>query len=236
MRFMSTDHPARPIDAVLCDIDGVLRHWPSAAVVESAHGLAPGVFTATAYAPERLLPAITGQVEDRRWRESIADALVAEGHCATLPEARAAVAYWSSLRPRVDEDVLAMLRLAREIVPVILVSNASTRLESDLEDLGLAEFVGDLVNTARIGFAKPDPRVFEYAADSVGVSVRRCLFVDDTRGHVEAARALGITAVHFREPADLEQGLRPLLAPLAAPPPRSSAPDGVLSAEPGLEE
>ena len=220
---------SRPFDAVLCDIDGVLRHWPSDSVLESAHGLVPGAFRATAFAPERLLPAITGEVEDGRWRESVAEGLVAEGHCASAAEARAVVARWSALRPRVDEDVLAMLQLAREVLPVVLVSNATTRLEADLEEQGLAEFSADLVNTSRLGFAKPDPRVYEFAARRAGVPAERCLFVDDTRENVEAARAAGMTAVHFREPGDLETALRPLFPLL-----RRSAPSGVvLSAGPG---
>lgn len=208
---------SRAFDAVLCDLDGVLRHWPSDAALESAHGLAPGAFAAVAYAPGRLRPAITGEVTDERWRESVAEGLVEEGHCATLADARAVVAQWSGVRPRVDDDVLALLQSAREVLPVVLVSNATSRLETDLKDLGLTEFVDEVVNTSRIGFAKPDPRVFAHAAQRAGVPVERCLFVDDTWEHVEAARAAGMHAVHFHEAADLEEALRPLFPLLRRP-------------------
>jgi putative hydrolase of the HAD superfamily len=201
---------ARAFDAVLCDIDGVLRHWPSDDALEQAHGLTPGAFAATAYAPQRLLPAITGEVSDEQWRASVAVGLVDEGHCATLAAARAVVAQWTSTRPRVDENVLALLQMARGVMPVALVSNATSRLEADLADLGLAEFADDVVNTSRIGCAKPDPRVFEHAARHVGVPVERCLFIDDTWEHVESALGLGMSAVHFHEAADLEEALRPL--------------------------
>lgn len=219
-----TSGPAgsRPFDALLCDIDGVLRHWPSDSVFESTCGLAPGAFAATAYAPQRLLPAITGRVTDEQWRESVAVGLVADGHFVTAVDALGIVAHWSSLRPRVDEDVLALLRAVREIVPVVLVSNATTRLESDLTDQGLGEFVADLVNTSRIGFAKPDSRVYAYAASRAAVPAGRCLFVDDTRRNVEAARDAGMTGVHFREPADLVGALRPLLTSSPRSPPTRS--------------
>jgi putative hydrolase of the HAD superfamily len=207
----------RAFDAVLCDVDGVLRHWPSDSELEAAHGLAPGALAGVAFAPGRLRPAITGEVSDSRWRESVAEGLVEEGHCATLADAQAAVAQWTGLRPRVDDDVLALLQLAREVLPVVLVSNATTRLEADLKDLGLAEFVDEVVNTSRIGFAKPDPRVFAHAAQQAGVPVERCLFVDDTWEHVEAAREAGMHAVHFHGPADLEEALRPLFPLLRRP-------------------
>ncbi|MEU6976246.1 HAD-IA family hydrolase [Streptomyces sp. NPDC046371] len=75
-------------------------------------------------------------------------------------------------------------------------SNATTRLEDDLAALGLADAFDAVVNTSRIGFAKPDRRVFETAARSVGVASDRCPFVDDTLGHVEVARAAGLIGHH----------------------------------------
>ena len=45
-----------------------------------------------------------------------------------------------------------------------------------------------------------------------GAPPERCLFVDDSAENVEAARAAGMRAVHFREFADLDDALRPLFA------------------------
>lgn len=202
-------YASRPFDAVLCDIDGVLRHWPSVEPIERANGVAPGTLYAAAFAPHRLQPVITGQVTDAQWRTFVVEDLAGRGGL-TAETARALVADWSTLRPGADENAVALLELAREVVPVALVSNATDRLESDLTDIGLGNFTDNLVNSSRIGFAKPDPRVFAYAAERVGVPPRRCLFVDDTAGHVEAARAAGMRAVHFRRIADLDEALRPL--------------------------
>lgn len=224
---MPADHPhAEPgsgtdsidpdtIDAVLCDVDGVLRHFPSADALEAAHGLAPGSLASVAFAPKRLLPAITGIVTDEEWRACVAEGLVEAGHCATAAHARAVVEHWQSIVPRVDEEVAALLRRVREVVPVVLVSNATTALEASLGELGLGDFVGNLVNTSRIGVAKPDARVFEHAAQRAGVPLKRCLFIDDTLGHVESARGLGLQALHFHGSGALDRlrlALRPLLA------------------------
>ncbi|MFF3721723.1 HAD family hydrolase [Streptomyces erythrochromogenes] len=80
----------------------------------------------------------------------------------------------------VDQEVVALLRAVREVAPVALVSNATTRLERDLDRQGLAGLADRVVNTARIGVAKPDPRVYRIAAERLGVAIERCLFVDDT--------------------------------------------------------
>ncbi|WP_331767195.1 HAD-IA family hydrolase [Embleya sp. NBC_00896] len=203
--------PVPPYDAVLCDIDGVLRHWPVADDLERAHALPLGALAAAAFAPARLMPAITGEVTDEEWRSAVvADLTDVHG---SMDRARAAVAAWSDLVPIVDREVVALLARLRGVAPVALVSNATTRLEWDLARQGLADLADTVVNTARVGVAKPDPRVYRIAAERVGTPVRRCLFVDDTPANVAAAREAGMTALHYRRIDDLRIALAPLLDP-----------------------
>ncbi|PYC68620.1 hydrolase [Streptomyces tateyamensis] len=183
-------------DALLCDLDGVLRHWPTPghADLDQRHGLPPGTLAATAFAPERLLPAITGRVTDEQWRAGVAEAL-AERHG---PPARQAVADWSAVEPRVDTELVALLEQVRGRLRLVLVTNATTRLEADLARQGLDRLPHAVLNTARVGAAKPDPRVYRLAAELAGADLHRCLFVDDTAANVEAARTLGMPAHHYR--------------------------------------
>ncbi|MYS35011.1 putative hydrolase of the HAD superfamily [Streptomyces sp. KhCrAH-43] len=207
----------RPYDAVLCDIDGVLRHWPSSTDIEAGHGLPPGSLAATAFAPSRLHPAITGKITDEQWRSAVAADLTSI--CGSADNARAAVAAWSGLVPRIDHEVVSLLTHARTVATVVLVSNATTRLEWDLARQGLDALADSVVNTSRIGFMKPDPRVYALAAAQAGAPVHRCLFIDDTATNVTAAREAGMTALHYRRPIDLSNALGPLLhtAPDAQP-------------------
>ncbi|MCD0485998.1 HAD-IA family hydrolase [Streptacidiphilus sp. ASG 303] len=212
---------AAPYDAVLCDIDGVLRHWPATGGLDAEYGLPPGALAAAAFAPVRLHPAITGEVTDGEWRAAVAADLAEI--CGSADRARAAVAAWSALVPLVDREAVALLTRARGVVSVALVSNATTRLEQDLARQGLDGLADTVVNTARIGVAKPDPRVYRIAAGRVGTLPHRCLFVDDTAANVTAARAAGMTAVHYRGPEDLRAALAPLLSGTAGPEPRAAA-------------
>jgi putative hydrolase of the HAD superfamily len=192
------------IHALLCDIDGVVRHWPDMAAIEAAHGLPAGLLAATAFADKRLTPAITGQVTDAQWRSGVAAAL-ARDYGPTV--ARMAVEQWTALTPRVDEEVVDLLRRTRLSMPVALVSNATSRLEQDLRRQGIDDIADFVVNSSALGFAKPDPRVFHAAARTVGAAVAECLYIDDTAGHVAAARALGMPAVRFRGIEDLRDAL-----------------------------
>ncbi len=62
-----------------------------------------------------------------------------------------------------------------------------------------------VVDSAFVGMRKPDPEIYELTLDRLrareGLSdldSSECVFVDDIEVNVEAARALGMSAVHFR--------------------------------------
>lgn len=131
--------------------------------------------------------------------------------CGSADRARRIVTAWSELVPRIDQKVVSLLTRVREVVAVALVSNATTRLESDLARQGLDGLADAVVNTSRIGVAKPDARVYRMAAERVGVPLHRCLFIDDTADNVAAARAVGMAAVQYRRIEDLEDALSALL-------------------------
>jgi putative hydrolase of the HAD superfamily len=196
-----------PIGALLCDIDGVLRLWDQAetAELEREFGLPAGAIAAAAFAPERLLPAITGRVTDERWRAETARALAPA--CDSAERASRLIERWSRRMGAIDDEVLGLLVAAQRTIPVVLVSNGSTRLERDLQQLGVAELIPRLVNSARVGSAKPDAEIYRVAAERAGVLASRCLFVDDSPVCVGGAEAVGMTALLYRDAAGLRRAL-----------------------------
>lgn len=60
----------------------------------------------------------------------------------------------------------------------------------------LAEHFDDAVISAEVGVRKPDPAIFHLAAQRIDVAVQECVFIDDLDLNVEAAAALGMTAIH----------------------------------------
>lgn len=197
--------------ALLCDVDGVLRHWDrgAAARLEQEYELPAGTIAAAAFAPDRLVPALTGRITDEEWRADIARHLTPR--CGSAVRAARLVRQWSDPIGRVDGDVLELLALARRYIPVALVSNATTRLERDLRLLGVADVLPDVANSARIGAAKPDPAIYLAGAELVGVVPRRCLFVDDTPENVQGGEALGMAGLVYRDVADLRRALELVL-------------------------
>ncbi|MEV7991818.1 HAD-IA family hydrolase [Streptomyces sp. NPDC086077] len=207
---MTDTRGPRPFDAVLCDVDNVIRFYDASRVtaLERAAGLAEGITMKVAFAPETDLPLMLGRIDMREWVEQIAAGFAG---LAPQPVAHDLARALAEAPFHADATVVSLLRRARAQVPLVLVSNASVTLEADLDTLGLSDLADHVVSSARVRLVKPDPRIYRIAADLAGVPLDRCLFVDDSLENTEAAAALGMTPVHFREPADLERALAPLL-------------------------
>jgi putative hydrolase of the HAD superfamily len=104
----------------------------------------------------------------------------------------------------VDEAVLALVSAVRRRAPVVLVTNATTRLDADLARLGLGGAFDAVANSSRIGAGKPEAEIFRAALAAAGVPPGAALFVDDSEGNVAAAQALGLRGHRFEDAARLE--------------------------------
>jgi putative hydrolase of the HAD superfamily len=68
-----------------------------------------------------------------------------------------------------------------------------------------------VVDSAFVGFRKPDPRIYAIALERLGLPAEACAFVDDLERNVVAARELGFHGVHFRDTAQAIAELDALL-------------------------
>lgn len=196
------------VAGVVIDLDGVIRHWDATYYpeAEAALGLPDGTLVAVALDADRLSRATDGRLTFEDWCAEIG-AVVSAQHGA---DAAAVADAWATSRWSVDLAVLEQIDAVRSVVPVALLSNASSRLAFDLEQSDIADRFDAVVGSADLGLAKPDPGTYRAAAAAIGVPVERCLFVDDLPANVEGARRLGMTAVLFTGPDDLQETLRDL--------------------------
>jgi 2-haloacid dehalogenase len=102
-------------------------------------------------------------------------------------------------------------KLADRGVPLHLLTN----MPADVFDERLAtypvlqRFAGAVVS-GRDGVMKPTREAFALVAERFGVAPSTTLFIDDTAGNVEAARAVGFVAHHFTSAEHLAAELRAL--------------------------
>jgi putative hydrolase of the HAD superfamily len=195
----------RTVDAVVIDLDGVIRHWDNDGLAgsEKGLGLSPGTILAAAFEPERLARAMRGQISADQWYGEVGAVVAAEHPVA----ADAVSEVFSQIGWRIDESVVELVDQARKHVPVVLLSNASTRLVDDLEVSGLLDRFDAVVGSAELGACKPDAAAFAAAVERAGVPAARCLMIDDLAENVEGARAVGMQAVRFESVEELTREL-----------------------------
>lgn len=184
-----------PPITLLVDFDGVVRRWSADdAEIEESCGLPKGAIRRTAFAPELLLPAISGAVTDEAWRQSVSEELDRRYPGSSALEA---VAQWSSSPGELEPQVLAVLARCRPDLRIVLATNATSRLASDLWALGLSSYFYAVANSSELRVTKPSVAYFEAALHRAGVRASDALFIDDSLSNVQAAIGVGMLAHHF---------------------------------------
>lgn len=202
---------------LMIDLDGVIRRWDGQdGRIEPTYGLPKGAIRQIAFAPDLLSLAVTGQITDEEWRERIAEQLQQKFSSARAAEA---VTEWSRPAGNVDWETISILRLCAPSVRRVLITNATTRLDHDLAELGILNEFASVINSSAVGSAKPSRKIYEIALQQADAKPSEALFVDDTEKHVVAAEELGITSHVFSTHDGLKDFLRQMgVLPVSSPP------------------
>ena len=89
-------------------------------------------------------------------------------------------------------------RLAAGGVPIGIISNSEGRLAELVEELGHSALFPVVVDSGRLGIDKPDPRIFQHAAERLGIPLASIVHVGDAwEADVLGARAAGAEAIWF---------------------------------------
>lgn len=62
-----------------------------------------------------------------------------------------------------------------------------------------------------MGIAKPDPKIYKMVIEKLGIAPEEMVFVDDLSRNIEAARKLGMHAIHFQKRDEVIAELQKLL-------------------------
>jgi putative hydrolase of the HAD superfamily len=111
-------------------------------------------------------------------------------------------------------DTVALLeKLHQRGVPLYCLSNISTDIFEFLRDRhSFWGVFSGIVISGDLKMIKPEPEIFEFLLQRYGLSAPETVFIDDNAPNIEAARALGMHAVWFKDAAQCETELEKLLA------------------------
>ena len=120
----------------------------------------------------------------------------------------------------VNEPMIGVMRAARSRgYRMALLTNNVREWEPHWRAMvPVDEIFEVIVDSGFVGMRKPEPEIYELTVERLGdgVGPSDCLFIDDVEVNIDAARDLGMRAVHFR---DNEQAIPEIEAELDGGPP-----------------
>jgi len=185
------------IKAVFFDFGGVLGHWDRDYVgsFEAEYGLPEGGMLKALYGTSGWKEVEIGRLAVDDW---LARVEVALGEAASKP-VPAAHSVWKRLWNAMDQDVIGLARRLRATHRVGVLSNTTLMLEDEvLVPNGILDMWDVIINSARVGIAKPDAGIYHAAAEAVGLPPEACLHIDDLENNVRGAEAAGFKGVLHR--------------------------------------
>lgn len=167
-------------------------------------------------APERVRDAFMG---DPRARD-----LLADFECGRLSDVDFEQRFGAVLELREPAGLIERLfgrmradHVMQDAVAAFKAAGVRTGLLSNSWGAGtydrrrFAELFDVLVISGEEGIRKPEPELYAIAADRMGLTPAELVFVDDLRGNLKPARALGMATVHHVDAAATIAQLEELL-------------------------
>lgn len=103
--------------------------------------------------------------------------------------------------------VLKQLAASEEWELGILNNEARELNDFRIEKFDLLDYFDVFLSSCYIGLRKPDTAMYKLALDVLQRDPDSVIFIDDRATNAEAAAALGIHAIHYQNPAQLEEAL-----------------------------
>ncbi len=172
-------------------------------------GLTPKQLTSLVFDTEVSIRATVGDVPEEAVWQYVAETLNldANGLAAFMQE------FWAG--DNLDADLHQFVKDLHKNYKVGLLSNAWSGaravLDSRYHMLGVFDVT---IFSAEVGLAKPDPRIYQLALHRLGVETAQAIFVDDFQANVDAANALGMHGVSFKNSLQARQDVMQIIANL----------------------
>ena len=119
---------------------------------------------------------------------------------------------WRHPMPGSFEGVRAVVDAG---IQVGVVSNADGHVADDLAAAGFGDLFDVIVDSTVVGVSKPDPAIFGFALDRLGVSAADTWYVGDSPlFDLGGARAAGLAEFVLIDPVGINNGYRPTVTSL----------------------
>ncbi len=173
---------------------------------ESDLDLTPDTINQIMFESQAWQDALVGRISEREFWYAIGPALGLVS-CRKIDEFRKRYRNDEAI----DTGVLDLIRQLHGEYKLAILSNNPPGLAEWLSDWKIFDLFDVVYCSGDEGLAKPDPAVFKSTLNRLGALPHEAIFIDDTIGHVEAARSLGLHGILFTKSELLKLELNHLL-------------------------
>lgn len=101
-------------------------------------------------------------------------------------------------RISVDKSIFTIIKqLQKKNIKIGILSNTTLVTHTIVEELIDMSYFNYQFLSYRIGWEKPDEKIFKYVTEQLPYSKEEILFIDDKISNVNAAKEFGIKTIHF---------------------------------------
>ncbi len=196
------------VQAVIFDVGGVLLRTEDRAPRqqwEARLGLAPGGAEALVFNSDMGQKAQRGEISEPELWQWIGTHL----NLSSQETAAFRTGFWAG--DEMDMALVAFIRQLKNNYQTAIISNYASNLRPELtHQFNIADAFDDIIISCEEGITKPDPEIFHRALARLDRKPEEAVFIDDFLHNVQAAQAVGMSAIHFRPSMDLPGTLQQL--------------------------
>jgi glucose-1-phosphatase len=146
-----------------------------------------------------------GRISPRDWHHHITKRLG-----ASLSFQQFTAVWNRALDPNPIHSESFFEKLSRNYRLALLSNTDPIHMSNEEERFPFFRFFPIRIYSYRVGASKPDPLIYREALKACKVRAEEAIYIDDVSAYTEAARRLGMTALVFQSPEQLQSDLRNL--------------------------
>lgn len=183
------------IRGIIFDYGGVIldMRWDIARDLAVEYGLAERAVVETLYANKTWQQLELGVGDRDAWLAGAHTALEAAAGKKMPPLHE----QWRERQHLIAANIDLIGRL-RPAYKTAVLSNADNVLRQWLVEFDILRLFDDVVVSAEVGMAKPQPEIYALSAERLGLRPGECVFIDDLEPNVQGARDAGMQGLNFR--------------------------------------
>lgn len=107
-----------------------------------------------------------------------------------------------------NDDILALAIQAKAIgLQTAILSNVIEPTYNVLVKAGYYNYFDDVIASCKVGFAKPQPEIYQLALDRLHTTARQSVFIDDKQNNLDPAYKMGFKTILAQNPAQIIQDI-----------------------------